>query len=95
MRPMVLACAATLALTVTAVAPRCAMALPNGVDPALQVAALAQAKPVRYVCGPYRCYWQPNVYYRPYYFRPAPFYYRPYPYRRRWVCGPYRCWRRW
>jgi len=86
--------AAALALTLV-VMPRGATAMSNGVDPAVRDAASPQLEPVRYVCGPYRCYWQQNVYYRPYYYRPAPFYYRPYPYRARWACGPYRCWRRW
>jgi hypothetical protein len=94
MRTKVVACAALLALTL-ALAPRDATAMPNGVDPALRDTVPPQLEPVRYVCGPYRCFWQPNVYYRPYYYRPVPLYYRPYPYRPRWVCGPYRCWRRW
>ncbi len=93
MRKIVFASAAVLAFTL-AVAPRGATAMPSAVAPAKRAAA-SQLEPVRYVCGPYRCYWQPSAYYRPYYYRPAPFYYRPYSFRPGWACGPYRCWRRW
>jgi hypothetical protein len=49
---------------------------------------------VRWVCGPYRCWWRPGPYWvRPYWARPYPygFYGRPYGYRFGWY-GPRRHW---
>src|SRR5919199_1563816 len=56
---------------------------------------------VRWVCGPYRCWWRPNYYYaRPWWGGPRPFYGRPWwggprrYYARPWWGGPrpYRAW---
>jgi hypothetical protein len=72
-------CAATMA------------ALPAAAMPVDNIARASQANAnidqVRWVCGPYRCWWRPNYYYGP------RFYVAP----RVWW-GPryrYRAWRRW
>jgi hypothetical protein len=46
----------------------------------LQGAVSSDVENVRWVCGPYRCWWRPNYYYRPYaVYRPYRFYgYRAY-----------------
>lgn len=55
--------------------------------------ASANVNNVRWVCGPYRCWWRPNYYYGYYrgYYRPRPYgWYRPYGWRRPYGWGyPY------
>jgi hypothetical protein len=50
----------------------------------------AQPEQVRWVCGPWRCFWRPNYFYRPFaFYGPRP-YWRPRPY---WgFYRPYRPW---
>lgn len=66
-------CAATL----TAALPASAMPVTN-----LAGATPGQVENVRWVCGPYRCWWRPNYYYGPrFYAAPR---YRYYRHWRRW-----------
>jgi hypothetical protein len=62
---------------------------------------VAQPEQVRWVCGPWRCWWRPNYFYRPYAFwRPRPWwgprpywgFYRPH---RFWGFYPYHRWGGW
>ena len=55
-----------------------AQAMPNGMPKSAQ--GTSSAENVRWVCGPYRCWWQPRPqrFYSPYaYYAPRP-HYRPY-----------------
>ena len=57
----------------------------SGLDPAVATSADLglQAQDARWVCGPFRCRWAPNVYYRPRaYFYGGPR--RHWGWRRRW-----------
>jgi hypothetical protein len=64
-----------------------ASAMPNGLS-ALSEAQLSDVQDVRWVCGPFRCWWRPN-WYRAYGFiGPAPWI------GRRWGWGWRRGWRR-
>jgi hypothetical protein len=63
-----------------------ASAMPaNGLAAASKEVA-GHVQDVRWVCGPYRCWWRPGPYYYAY---ARPYYYRPYYWRR---CGWGRCW---
>ena len=42
--------------------------------------APAGVENARWVCGPWRCWWRPNYYYAPYYYRPWGYYHRPWGY---------------
>jgi hypothetical protein len=85
-------------LIIASVCLACAVAIGAGktsampaLDHGLPTAQGMATEQVRWVCGPYRCFWRPNYwgYYRPY--RPWG-YYRPY---RPWRYGFYRPYRRW
>lgn len=72
---------ALVALAALGLASEAASAFPSAGTDIVKPAETAKADQVRYVCGPYRCWWRPNYYgygygygYRPFY-RP---YYRPY-----------------
>ena len=41
-----------------------ALAMPNGL-PSVSAAAPSNVENVRWVCGPYRCWWRPGPYWRP------------------------------
>lgn len=70
-------------------APTASAAMPNGLPAAATQSSGVEN--VRWVCGPYRCWWQPpRRFYRPYaYYGPRRFYGRPH-----YGYGP-RHWRRW
>lgn len=78
-----------LALGVSAGTSKTASAMPmTGVMP--QVSNVEQ---VRWVCGPYRCWWRPNFYPGPYgFYGGGPRFYGP---RFGWGGGWHRGWRRW
>jgi hypothetical protein len=44
----------------------------------------ANVEQVRWVCGPYRCWWRPNYYYGGYAYYPRHRYWRHRYYRRHW-----------
>jgi len=44
----------------------------------------ANVEQVRWVCGPYRCWWRPNYYYGGYAYYPRHRWYWRHHYRRRW-----------
>jgi hypothetical protein len=77
-----------------------ASAMPT-LDRELATTRATQVEQVRWVCGPWRCFWRPNYwgFYRPWrpwgiyrpWWRPWGFY-RPW---RPWGYGFYRPWRRW
>ena len=83
---------AALALGGTAVAATQASAMPVGALAETAAAATNGLEHVRWVCGPFRCRWQPN--YGPYY---GAYAWSPRPYVRPWWRGYYaRPWgRRW
>jgi hypothetical protein len=69
----------------SAIGPASAMPA-NGLAPAATAAAATNGvQDVRYVCGPYRCWWRPGPYYGPryynYYVGPRPYWYW---HRRHW-----------
>lgn len=64
-KPALLALGVLGAATVTA---GTALAMPNGMP---QSDHIAKTEQVRWVCGPYRCWWRPN-YYRSYGFYAGP-----------------------
>ena len=69
---------------VAAMAQPAAAAMPNGIPSAAHASGAVEN--VRWVCGPYRCWWQPRRFYQPYaYYAPRPFY-RPWRHHRgyRW-----------
>ena len=71
-----------------------ASALPaNGLAaPAASIKQTTGVQDVRYVCGPYRCWWRPGPYWGPHYgyyaYGPGPYWHRPWGWHR-WG------WRRW
>jgi hypothetical protein len=66
-----------------------ASAMPALDHAVIKTAQAAQPEQVRWVCGPWRCFWRPNYFYRPLaFYAPRP-YWRPRPY---W--GFYRPWHR-
>jgi len=73
-----------------------ASAMPaNGLAaPAASVKETTDAQDVRYVCGPYRCWWRPGPYWGPYYgyyaYGPGPYWHRPWWGWHRW--GWHRHW---
>ncbi len=73
------------ALSSAALASGSALAMPNGVPQAGQIAGQnAQVDQVRWVCNPWgRCWWRPNFYGAYGYYRPRPFY-RPWGWRHRY-----------
>ena len=76
------ALAGLAALGGVALAAPAASAMPNGM-PAAATTQASGAENVRWVCGPYRCWWQPRRFYAPYaYYAPPRPYYRPW--RHRW-----------
>ncbi len=81
-----LAAIAAVALTTGAATAAGAQAMPLGDLAAASAAATHEATQVRWVCGPYRCWWRPNYYYAP------PAYYGYYAPRRyyRWHGPRYR-----
>ena len=74
------------ALAVGAVALGCgaASAMPNGL-PSVSAVAPPAAESVRWVCGPYRCWWQPGPYGL----------YGPRPWGPGWGWRRWHHWRRW
>jgi hypothetical protein len=73
--------------------------LDHGLTTAVQA---GQVEHVRWVCGPWRCFWRPNFFYRPYaFYRPRPYWYRPYAFfrpRPYWAFHrprPFWGWHRW
>ena len=78
MKALAISLVASTALCVAST-PTSAMLVAN-LAPAVSEFTLHQS--VRWVCGPFRCFWRPWGYYRPWaYYRPYPAYgyYRPYP----------------
>jgi len=77
MKALAISLVASTALCVAST-PTSAMLVAN-LAPAVSEFTLHQS--VRWVCGPFRCFWRPWGYYRPWaYYRPYPAYgyYRPY-----------------
>lgn len=78
-----LALAGLAALGGVALMAPAASAMPNGMPAAATQASGVEN--VRWVCGPYRCWWQPPRFYRPYaYYAPPRPFYRPWRHHRRW-----------
>jgi hypothetical protein len=57
------ALAATAALGAITFGAASASAMPNGLSPAVTNELSSNVANVRWVCGPYRCWWRPNYYY--------------------------------
>jgi hypothetical protein len=64
-------------------------AMPLGLSSAVKPALASNVDHVRWVCGPFRCWWRPN-YYGAYGFYDGPRFYG-----RGWRGGWHRGWRRW
>src|SRR3954451_11600059 len=57
-----------------------ASAMPAFDHAVIKTTQAAQPEQVRWVCGPWRCFWRPNYFYRPLaFYAPRP-YWRPRPY---------------
>jgi hypothetical protein len=69
------ALAATAALGTIAFGSASASAMPNGLSSAVTNELSSNIENVRWVCGPYRCWWRPNYYYG---------WYRPWGWRYGW-----------
>ncbi len=65
MKPTTSILAVTSALCVASLLPRTASALPAGNLAAATAELSTDIQNVAWVCGPYRCWWQPNYYYYP------------------------------
>ena len=76
------------ALTGVALAAVPASAMPNGLPTHVQTSSVDQ---VRWVCGPYRCWWRPNFYGAYGFYGPPRFYRHHWGWRRGWHQG----WRHW
>jgi hypothetical protein len=90
-----IASAASAAIFLGTLAASGASAMPlGGLKPAAE-AVQTTAQNVAWVCGPYRCWWQPNyAYWGPRSFYGPRFHYGPRPYRFGWYGhGPRRYWR--
>lgn len=79
---------AVIALAGTAAMSASASAMPAG-GLATASKQISDVQDVRWVCGPYRCWWRPNVY--PYYGAYGYYPVRPY----RWWGPRWRRWHRW
>jgi hypothetical protein len=75
---------AALAIGTVALGSGVASAMPNGL-PSASAVAPSPVESVRWVCGPYRCWWRPGPY----------GYYGPRPWRPGWGWRRWHYWHRW